>query len=143
MKSKEDNVSGLHLWVSINVANSQTALQSTSRATHSANASSVNMISSSAGRSRRPRLVYGDASPTQPHSQVQQQQQQSPSLHDSKGLGISSNANNVGSGGIRSGMASLGLTPSNNSNHESSSAGGSSNLVGSSRIAANRRNRRA
>ncbi|CAO0797422.1 unnamed protein product [Mucor circinelloides] len=119
------------------------SLQSTSRATHSANASSVNMISSSAGRSRRPRLVYGDASPTQPHSQVQQQQQQSNSLHDNKGLGISSNASNVGSGGIRSGMASLGLTPSNNSNHESSSAGGSSNLVGSSRIAANRRNRRA
>ncbi|KAK4514750.1 uncharacterized protein ATC70_002353 [Mucor velutinosus] len=122
------------------------SLQSTSRTAHSTNTSSISMTSNSAGRSRRPRLMYGDASPTQPHSQLQQQQQHTSSPHDSKGLGLSSNtsnASNVGSGGIRSGMASLGLTPSHNSNHESSSAGGSSNLGGGSRVTASRRNRRA
>ncbi|KAF1802558.1 vacuolar protein 14 C-terminal Fig4p binding-domain-containing protein [Mucor lusitanicus] len=122
------------------------SLQSTSRTTQSTNAAAINMMSNSGGRSRRPRLMYGDASPTQAHSQLQQQQQNTSSLNDNKGLGLSSNtssASNVGSGGIRSGMASLGLTPSNNSSHESSSVGGSSNLAGGSRIAASRRNRRA
>ncbi|CEP12494.1 hypothetical protein [Parasitella parasitica] len=119
------------------------SLQSTSRANSSTNAGSANMMSSSSGRSRRPRLMYSDASPTQQQAQHHHQQQQATS-QDNKGLGISSivsNTSNIGSGGIRSGMASLGLTPSNNSTNENTSgSAGSGN--GTSRLTAGRRNRR-
>ncbi|KAI8334534.1 vacuolar protein 14 C-terminal Fig4p binding-domain-containing protein [Choanephora cucurbitarum] len=95
-------------------------LQSTSRT------SAIN----SASRSRRPRTLYGgngaEGSPNQIFSQ------------ENKGLGISSTINNnliVGGGGIRHGMASLGLSPtsghysnaSNNSNDSLSSSSGTVN----------------
>lgn len=85
--------------------------------------------------------MYGDASPTQ---QQTPPQQTTPS-HENKGLGISSttsNTNNVGSGGIRSGMASLGLTPSNNSSNNDNISSGTGSGNGTSRMTGGRRNRR-
>jgi hypothetical protein len=85
--------------------------------------------------------MYGDASPTQ----QQTSPQQTTTSHDHKGLGISSttsNINNVGSGGIRSGMASLGLTPSNNSNNNENISTSTGSGSGTSRIAGGRRSRR-
>lgn len=88
-------------------------------------------------RSRRPRLLYGDG-----NSSPNSSQQQSFSTNETnKGLGISNtngNTNNVlSTGGIRSGMASLGLTPSagggsltNNNNENSSSSTDRSNTGG-------------
>ncbi|KAI7887845.1 vacuolar protein 14 C-terminal Fig4p binding-domain-containing protein [Mucor mucedo] len=93
-----------------------------------------------ANRTRRPRLGYGEGS----LSPNQSQQQLFSSGHENnKGLGISNNGNSnlpSATGGIRSGMASLGLTPSggsssNNENTSSStdrSNGGASNTANNS-----------
>ncbi len=72
-------------------------------------------------RSRRPRLLYGEG-----NSSPNTSQQQLYSTNENKGLGISNRGNGTSTtGGIRAGMTSLGLTPSNasstnNNNHSSS-----------------------
>ncbi|GAA5808622.1 hypothetical protein MFLAVUS_002014 [Mucor flavus] len=86
-------------------------------------------------RTRRPRLLYGEGS-----SSPNQSQQQLFSS-ENKGLGVNNNGNNhavSSTGGIRGGMASLGLTPSNgsstNNEHSSSterSSGGANNATNS------------
>ncbi|RCI00210.1 hypothetical protein CU098_002673, partial [Rhizopus stolonifer] len=81
------------------------------------NTSRTSSNNSNTSRTRRPRLMYGgESSPNQMLNN-----------ENSKGLGVSSLGNNamVGGGGIRSGMASLGLTPSthhsniSNNSHDS------------------------
>lgn len=78
--------------------------------------------------------------------------------NENKGLGISSgsgsvstnNVLSVGGGGIRGGIASLGLTPSNNSslnetsagNNHSNASGAGSTVQSSRMMAGGRRNRR-
>ncbi|CAO3656415.1 unnamed protein product [Mucor hiemalis] len=76
-------------------------------------------------RSRRPRLLYGEG-----NGSPNQSQQALFSANENKGLGLSGNGGNGGSstGGIRSGMASLGLTPSNGASTNNDNASSTDRL---------------
>ncbi|CAO3656417.1 unnamed protein product [Mucor hiemalis] len=96
----------------------QSALQNVSRFTL-ANTTTPN------ARSRRPRLLYGEG-----NGSPNQSQQALFSANENKGLGLSGNGGNGGSstGGIRSGMASLGLTPSNGASTNNDNASSTDRL---------------